>query len=165
MHALFKANQTLHLLLSLKIASRHSPTLTVIVVWAEHHEPVKLFAIYSAPPLDPWRGVQDIYVRRKDPSSWLIAVSPEKSNQVHESFAREHAYVANKNNRFRYDRNVGYEGYLGCLVARYVCAWGLGPARPEFVTLSPPSNMAMSALSTSHPARSLCDSYSIYKFE
>ena len=92
-------------------------------------------------------------------------MSPEKSDQVYKSFAREHAYVANTNHRFRYDRNVSYEGYLGYLAARYVCARGLGPARHISVTLSPPSNMAMSALSTSHPARSLCGSYSIYKFE
>ena len=57
MHALFEANQNLHLLLSPKIASRHSPALAVTVVWAEHHKPDKLFAIHSAPSLDPWRGV------------------------------------------------------------------------------------------------------------
>ena len=57
MHALFEANQTLHLLVSRKIASGHSPTLAVTVVWPEHHEAAKLFAVHRAPPLDPWRGV------------------------------------------------------------------------------------------------------------
>ncbi len=82
MHALFEANQTLH------------------------YESVKLFTVHRAPPLDPWRGVQDVDVRREDPSSWLIAVSPEKSQKVYESFAREHAYVANENTRFTLDNVV-----------------------------------------------------------